>query len=123
MSPNLRIVVWNEFRHERENPIVRGIYPDGIHATIMAALQRDGFPDVRSATLDEPQHGLPAEILEQTDVLLWWGHRHHGDVADEVVQRVHDRVLRGMGLVVLHSGRSEERRVGKECRSRWSPYH
>src|SRR3712207_6996399 len=23
----------------------------------------------------------------------------------------------------LHLGRSEERRVGKECRSRWSPYH
>ena len=23
----------------------------------------------------------------------------------------------------LISGRSEERRVGKECRSRWSPYH
>ena len=23
----------------------------------------------------------------------------------------------------LHTGRSEERRVGKECRSRWSPYH
>src|SRR2546426_11992371 len=28
------------------------------------------------------------------------------------------------GPVVLESGvRSEERRVGKECRSRWSPYH
>ena len=24
---------------------------------------------------------------------------------------------------VDHTGRSEERRVGKECRSRWSPYH
>ena len=23
----------------------------------------------------------------------------------------------------LHATRSEERRVGKECRSRWSPYH
>src|SRR5260221_10875903 len=27
------------------------------------------------------------------------------------------------GLAVHAQGRSEERRVGKECRSRWSPYH
>src|SRR5256885_14574716 len=27
------------------------------------------------------------------------------------------------GKKVLNLGRSEERRVGKECRSRWSPYH
>src|SRR2546427_383079 len=26
-------------------------------------------------------------------------------------------------LLVAHGNRSEERRVGKECRSRWSPYH
>ena len=26
-------------------------------------------------------------------------------------------------LVVIAIARSEERRVGKECRSRWSPYH
>ena len=33
---------------------------------------------------------------------------------------------RGQGLqaaVEMVDGRSEERRVGKECRSRWSPYH
>ena len=27
------------------------------------------------------------------------------------------------GFVSMHAHRSEERRVGKECRSRWSPYH
>ena len=26
-------------------------------------------------------------------------------------------------VTVLRATRSEERRVGKECRSRWSPYH
>ena len=26
-------------------------------------------------------------------------------------------------IILLYSFRSEERRVGKECRSRWSPYH
>jgi trehalose utilization protein len=99
MSRNPRIVVWNEFRHERENPVVSGIYPDGIHTAIMTSLRRDGFSDVRSATLDEPEHGLPPDVLDRTDVLLWWGHRHHDDVSDDVVKRVHDRVLRGMGLM------------------------
>ena len=26
-------------------------------------------------------------------------------------------------MILLYLARSEERRVGKECRSRWSPYH
>ena len=26
-------------------------------------------------------------------------------------------------ITLMDEGRSEERRVGKECRSRWSPYH
>ena len=30
---------------------------------------------------------------------------------------------RELATLVHPSGRSEERRVGKECRSRWSPYH
>ena len=31
--------------------------------------------------------------------------------------------LSGFEVEVENDGRSEERRVGKECRSRWSPYH
>ena len=34
-----------------------------------------------------------------------------------------DRVPRPGGQSQRHTTRSEERRVGKECRSRWSPYH
>ena len=34
-----------------------------------------------------------------------------------------DSVIRLITLATPHHGRSEERRVGKECRSRWSPYH
>ena len=32
-------------------------------------------------------------------------------------------VIRAQALAALTARRSEERRVGKECRSRWSPYH
>ena len=28
-----------------------------------------------------------------------------------------------LGFILWNAERSEERRVGKECRSRWSPYH
>lgn len=122
MNRNPRIVVWNEFRHERENPVVRQHYPDGIHSTIIDALRKDGFSNVRGATMDEPEHGLSADILDETDVLLWWGHRHHGDVSDAVVERVHDRVLRGMGLVVLHSGHFSKlfkRLMGTACSLNW----
>src|SRR2546425_8860522 len=36
---------------------------------------------------------------------------------------LHQFVLLYRPLLEVHSSRSEERRVGKECRSRWSPYH
>jgi trehalose utilization protein len=42
--------------------------------------------------------------LHNTDVLIWWGHAAQEQVHDEIVGRVHRRVLQGMGLVVLHSG-------------------
>lgn len=117
-----RIVVWNEFRHERENPVVTNIYPDGIHTAIANALGRSSFSDVRTATLDEPEHGLSEATLDATDVLLWWGHRHHGAVDDAIVERVHQRVLRGMGLVVLHSGHFSKifkRLMGTTCSVNW----
>ena len=117
----IRAVVWNEFVHERENPVVRGIYPDGIHATIAAALAGDGI-EAGTATLDQPDNGLPAERLKDIDVLLWWGHVAHDDVRDATVDAVHARVLDGMGLVVLHSGhfsRIFKRLMGTTCDLKW----
>lgn len=100
----MQITVWNEGRHEQRNEQVKAVYPDGIHAVIAAGLREHGFTDVRTATLDEPEHGLTVDVLAATDVLLWWGHMAHGDVQDEIVQRVYERVMDGMGLIVLHSG-------------------
>ena len=46
------------------------------------------------------------------------------DVYDKpVAQRVEEAVQEYHDLLVSSEHRSEERRVGKECRSRWSPYH
>jgi trehalose utilization protein len=118
----VRITVWNEFRQERTDEPVRAIYPDGIHVAIAAGLADAGDLSVRTATLDEPSAGLPPEALDATDVLTWWGHAAHDDVPDDVVDRVHGRVLDGMGLVVLHSGhfsRIFRRLMGTSCDLKW----
>jgi len=99
----IRVTVWNEYRHEKRDEKVAAIYPAGIHGTIAAFLREQGI-DARTATLDEPEHGLTEAVLEQTDVLIWWGHLAHDEVADAVVDRVQQHVLDGMGLIVLHSG-------------------
>lgn len=121
MSNPIRVTVWSEFRHEKHNPKVQAIYPNGIHAVIADGLRQQGFA-VRTATLDEPEHGLTEEVLRETDVLTWWGHMAHGEVSDEVVERVHERVLAGMGLIVLHSGHFSKifkRLMGTTCNLKW----
>jgi len=121
-SGMINTIVWNEFIHERQDPEVRAVYPDGIHATIAAALQRDTELHVSTATLDEPEHGLSAARLDQTDVLLWWGHAAHDRVSDEVAGRVQQRVDEGMGLIVLHSSHFSKifrLLMGTPCSLRW----
>jgi len=99
----LNVTVWNE----REEAI--GPYKDGIHNALADFLKQSGeFGTVRTAILPQPEHGLTEEVLNNTDVLLWWGHTFHGDVKDEIVERVHKRVLEGMGLLVLHSGHASK---------------
>lgn len=118
----IRALVWGENVHERINPVVGALYPDGMHAVIAAALNEDAAITAETATLQEPEHGLPAERLARTDVLLWWGHRAHGEVADAVVERVQERVWQGMGLIVLHSGHYSKifkRLLGTPCSLCW----
>lgn len=116
-----RITVWNENRHEKKNERVASIYPNGIHGTIQNALQTAGL-EVRTATLDEPEHGLTDDILENTDVLFWWGHLAHGEVEDAVMQKVYQRVLNGMGFVALHSAHFSKpfrKLMGTSCDLKW----
>ena len=102
-----RVTVWNEFIHETEHESVRAIYPDGIHGCIRDFLKAAGH-DVQTATLIQPEHGLSDEVLDKTDVLIWWGHVAHHKVEDEIVERVWRRVVAGMGLIVLHSGHASK---------------
>lgn len=118
----VRVTIWNEFVHERRDDRVRSIYPDGIHQAITTGIAGLGSFELRSATLDEPEHGLPGEVLARTDTLVWWGHLAHDQVSEAVVERVQHAVLGGMGLVVLHSGhfsRPFQRLMGTTCSLKW----
>lgn len=118
----IRVTVWNEYRHEKESEQIGELYPDGIHGAIAAHLNSVAGIEAGTATLDEPEHGLTQEVLDQTDVLIWWGHRAHREVQDEIVERVWERVLAGMGLIVLHSGHFSKifkKLMGTTCNLRW----
>jgi trehalose utilization protein len=119
----VRVTIWNEGVHERTKPEMAGTYPDGIHGAIAEGLNEMlGGADIRTATLAEPGRGLPAEVLDQTDVLLWWGHMAHDEVDDALVERVVARVHGGMGLIVLHSGHYSKvftRLMGTTCSLQW----
>lgn len=118
----IRVTVWNEYRHEKKSKEIAEIYPDGIHGAIANYLKQDGGVEVKTATLDEPDHGLGDEVLNNTDVLIWWGHMAHGDVRDEIVEKIHKRVLCGMGLIALHSAHLSKifvRLMGTSCTLKW----
>ena len=92
-----------------------------MHAPIVKYLRTRGF-SVRVATLDQPEHGLTESVLNQTEVLTWWGHSAHEEVSDYIVERIHQRVLDGMGLIVLHSGHFSKifkKLMGTTCGLYW----
>ena len=120
----IRVTVWHEFVHEKKSEAVRSVYPDGMHTVIKAGLEEmlGEAAVVRTATLEEPDHGLTQKVLDETDVLTWWGHAAHAKVEDRIVERVHQRVLEGMGLIVLHSGHYSKifkKLMGTGCGLKW----
>jgi trehalose utilization protein len=122
MTSPVRVLIWNEHRHEKTNPRAAELYPQGMHETLAASLRKDERLVVQTATLDEPGHGLSDERLAETDVLVWWGHIAHGEVADEPVERVVKHVWNGMGAVFLHSAHFSKpfkRLMGTGCDLKW----
>lgn len=121
-TPAIRVTIWNEFRHEQKSTRVAEIYPEGIHECIAAFLRPQADMEVRTAWLDQPEHGLTEAVLDETEVLIWWGHMAHQEVDDAIVERVQRRVLEGMGLIVLHSGHHSKifrRLMGSHCSLKW----
>jgi trehalose utilization protein len=99
----IRVTVWNEFFHEKSEESVKKVYPEGIHKAIAEFLGKNEDMVVKTITLDDENCGITDELLENTDVMLWWGHVRHGEVPDEIAIKVKEAVLRGMGMIFLHS--------------------
>lgn len=128
MAEPIRVTVWGENVHEQRDETVRKIYPDGMHATVAEAIREKlgGRVEVRTATLQQPEHGLTEDVLAETDVLTWWGHAAHGEVSDEVAERVQRHVQSGMGFVPLHSAHFSKpfvRLMGTTCTLNWRSEH
>jgi len=118
----IKVTVWNEYRHEKRSEHIAKIYPEGIHGAISSYLKQFDNIEVKTATLDEPFHGLTDEVLDNTDVLIWWGHIAHNEVSDEIVEKIYNKVLCGMGLIVLHSGHNSKifkKLMGTSCSLKW----
>lgn len=117
----INVTIWNEFLHEKKRENVAKIYPKGIHAALAEGLASPDL-NIRTATMDEPDHGLPDDVLKSTDVLIWWAHMRHIDVRDDIVEKIHQRVLEGMGLIVLHSSHFSKifkKVTGCSCSLKW----
>jgi len=117
----IKVTVWNECRHEVEDEDVQRVYPETIGGCIVNGLEPYGF-HLRLTTLDDEAQGLTDALLDDTDVLIWWGHRYHGELEESRVEKVQQRVLQGMGLIVLHSGHHAKifkRLMGTSCNLAW----
>ena len=116
----IRVSIYNEYVHEQVDEKVRAVYPDGIHGALASFLESDEIT-VRSFTL-ETVNDITKEVLDDTDVMIWWGHMRHGEVPDEVAMRVKEAVLRGMGIIFLHSGHHSKPfrlLMGTSCNLTW----
>ena len=124
MDKKINVTVWNEFVGEKESEAIRAVYPDGIHNAITGFLRKnENIGLLRTATLDMPEHGLTDEVLNTTDVLVWWGHTAHHLVSDEIIDKAVKRVIAGMGFIALHSSHASKifsRLMGTDThRLRW----
>jgi len=126
MAEKIKVTIYNEYAHEKTNPAAIKHYPNGMHNVIKDFLSVNPDFEITTVTMELPDCGLTDELLKNTDVLIWWGHMRHGDVSDEVTERVKRRVLNGMGFIPLHSSHMSKpfhALMGTSCRLHWSDDH
>jgi trehalose utilization protein len=113
------VVVWSE------GTAPKNVFPDDINGMIVEGLTKDlpGW-EVVKAGINDPEQGLPDDLLAKCDVLVWWGHKKHGAVKDELVDKICKRVKEeGMGFIALHSAhfaKPNKKLMGTACS--WGAY-
>jgi len=92
------VVVWSE------GTAPKNVYPNDINGAVAEGLKDLKGWDVVVANLSDPEQGLPDDLLNRADVLIWWGHQRHDQVKDALVAKIVKRVKEdGMGFISLHS--------------------
>jgi len=100
-----KVVVWSEGT-ANVDPKSKIVYPNDVNSAIAEGLQplEDQGWQIVKATLSDPDQGISDQLLSTTDVLIWWGHKKHGDVSDALVDKIDARVRDGkMGFIGTHS--------------------
>lgn len=120
----IKVTIWNEYIQEKMNMKIVEVHNGGtIHDTLKALIEECEDVQVRHiATLEMPECGLTEEVLEDTDVLVWWSHIAQEKVPYEIAMKVRDNVQRGMGIIFLHSAhmsRPMQLLLGTSCTLRW----
>lgn len=120
-----KVVVWSEGTANVDKGS-KEVYPHDINTAIadgLKPLEAKGWKIVK-ASLNDPDQGISEELLQSTDVLIWWGHKKHGEVKDQLVARIEKRVKeQGMGFIATHSShfaKPYKRLMGTPCS--WSEY-
>ncbi len=93
------VVVWDE-----RQPAQMKAYDNFLGNEIAGYLGKQPGIAVRSVCLDDPEHGLGAEVLGRCRVLVWWGHVRQAEVSTEVGKAIVKRIVDGtLSLIALHS--------------------
>ncbi len=113
------VVVWSE------GTAPKNVYPKDINGAVAEGLSKDLADwEVVVANLSDPDQGLPSSLLNRADVLIWWGHKNHDQVKDELVDKIVKRVKEdGMGFISLHSShfaKPNKKLMGTPCS--WGAY-
>ena len=105
VDPNISEEDFRNFAEHtaQKSRMIHSVYPEGLMAPVIHALQQDPAIEVTYTTLYDPDYGLPEELLERTDVLIWWAHISHQAIPDWLSQKIVERIWKGMGFIALHS--------------------
>lgn len=95
----IRVLVWDE----RGDAQKEG-YENFLGNCIADQLRQNPMFVVTSATLDDAEQGISEKTLDNTDVLLWWGHIRHQEISIEKGENIVTRIDAGkLSFIGLHS--------------------
>jgi trehalose utilization protein len=95
----IRVVVWDE-----QQPAQKTIYPNFLGNYLAEQLKAKPGLAVTSVALGSPEQGLATEVLDNCDVLIWWGHVRQREIKPPKGREIVARIKAGrLSLIALHS--------------------